>query len=458
MSILNILRPAPDAKYKIAPDKQKKSYLLNQTKVLLTTSIGYIGYYIIRLIFTTQQKELMEAYHITKSDIGLVLACFGIGYGISKFFMGILSDKSNPRFYLALGLIISAILNLFLGSTSSVPVMMFLMVLMSVAQGMGAPASQKLIQFWWSKKNKATAFAVWSSAHNFGAFCCVSTISLAGVLVPSWGLQGTFYMGSIVSTIIAVFIIIFGVDRPSSVGLPAVSKFAGEVQVLQSGEVVTDDKTNLNLLQIFLKYILKNKIVWAVTLVSMSLYLVRYGILSWIPSYLVEDKGFDAGWAKWLVGIFELCAVPGVIILAVASDKIAKSRRVPICLFAVVLLVISFAGYSFLENHTYIVVCLIVMGTCIYAPLTLVGLMVNEAVPKFAVGSSTGFMGFFQYVVGEVLATALIGILVDIFGWKAEITVIGSAILLALLILIYLLAQEKSQRIKELKVQKNYVA
>jgi OPA family glycerol-3-phosphate transporter-like MFS transporter len=454
MNILDILKPAPDAKYKIAPDKQKKFYLLNQTKVLLTTSIGYVGYYIIRLIFTTQQKELMEAYHITKSDIGLVLACFGIGYGISKLFMGVLSDKSNPRFYLALGLIISAILNIFLGSSSSVPVMMFLMILMSVVQGMGAPASHILINFWWPKKSRATAFAVWSSAHNFGAFCCVSIISLAGILLPGWGLQGTFYMGSIVSTIIAVFIIIFGVDRPSSVGLPSASEFAGEVQILYSGEIVKNEKSNLNLSQIFLKYILKNKIVWALALTSMSLYLVRYGILSWIPSYLVEAKGFDAGWAKWLVGIFELCAMPGVILLSAASDKIAKSRRVPICLFAVILLVISFAGYSFFENHSLIVACLLIMGTCIYAPLNLVLLMVNESVPKFAVGSSTGFMGFFQYIVGEVLATALIGVLVDIFGWTAEIAVIGSAILLALLILIYLLAQEKFQRSKELKIQK----
>jgi OPA family glycerol-3-phosphate transporter-like MFS transporter len=96
------------------------------------------------------------------------------------------------------------------------------------------------------------------------------------------------------------------------------------------------------------------------------------------------------------------------------------------------------------------------MGTCIYAPLTLVGLMVNEAVPKFAVGSSTGFMGFFQYLIGEVLATALIGILVDIFGWEAQIVVIGSAILLSLIVLIYLLAQEKAQRVKELAIQKKH--
>ncbi|WP_164717661.1 MFS transporter [Lactococcus cremoris] len=41
-------------------------------------------------------------------------------------------------------------------------------------------------------------------------------------------------------------------------------------------------------------------------------------------------------------------------------------------------------------NHTLIIIVLLIMGTFIYAPATIVGLMVNEAVPKFANGMSTG--------------------------------------------------------------------
>lgn len=82
------------------------------------------------------------------------------------------------------------------------------------------------------------------------------------------------------------------------------------------------------------------------------------------------------------------------------------------------------------------------MGSLIYAPLTLVGFMVNEVVPKFAVGSSTGFIGFFQYIFGETLATALIGILVAKFGWVASNTVLYSACGLAALLLIYIMIHE----------------
>ncbi len=74
--------------------------------------------------------------------------------------------------------------------------------------------------------------------------------------------------------------------------------------------------------------------------------------------------------------------------------------------------------------------------------------MVNEAVPKFAVGSSTGFMGFFQYIFGETLATALIGILVAKYGWLASNMVLYTASALALLSVVLKRLPIPTKRIK----------
>lgn len=91
-----------------------------------------------------------------------------------------------------------------------------------------------------------------------------------------------------------------GSDRPSTVGLPSITEYTGDNVKLDNGEEINNEITNLDLFQIFFKYILNNKMVWAITLTSMFLYLVRYGIMSWIPSYLVQ-KGFSPDFAKWLV-------------------------------------------------------------------------------------------------------------------------------------------------------------
>ena len=136
----------------------------------------------------------------------------------------------------------------------------------------------------------------------------------------SGSISAAFYTSLVVSLIIMAFVLLVGADRPVSVGLPSISEYTGDEVVLENGTESDSEETSLTLPQIFVKYILTNKVVWAITLTSMSLYLVRYGMMSWIPSYLVESKGFTTNFAKWLVGIFELAAVPGVIIMGAISD------------------------------------------------------------------------------------------------------------------------------------------
>lgn len=439
--MLSFLRPAPAATKKVPPEKIARSYRWHQTGVIAALCIGYIGYYIIRLIFTTEQNDIMRQYGFTTAEVGLVLSCFGIGYGISKLFMGALSDKSNTIRYLATGLIVSAILNIGLGATRNLYVMMILMLVMSIAQGMGAAACQRTIQLWWGKKWRGTIYSIWSSAHNAGAFACVAVVQLASFLFTG-SIAAVFYTASVISFAIAAFVLWAGAERPAAVGLPSIAEYTGDEVKLDNGESSAADLTDLSLQQVFITYILKNPLVWAITLTSMALYLVRYGIMSWIPSYLVQSKGFSEAFAKWLVGIFELAAVPGVILMGAVSDFL-KDRRALVCLGCVLGLVVCLTTYFFSSAKTVIVIDLLLMGTLIYAPLTLVGLMVNEVVPKFAVGSSTGFMGFFQYIFGETLATALIGILVAKYGWIASNTVLYVAAGLAMLLLVYIMIHEQ---------------
>ncbi len=439
--MLSFLRPAPAATKKVPPEKIARSYRWHQTGVIAALCIGYIGYYIIRLIFTTEQNDIMRQYGFTTAEVGLVLSCFGIGYGISKLFMGALSDKSNTIRYLATGLIVSAVLNIGLGATRNLYVMMILMLVMSIAQGMGAAACQRTIQLWWGKKCRGTIYSIWSSAHNAGAFACVAVVQLASFLFTG-SIAAIFYTASVISFAIAAFVLWAGAERPAAVGLPSIAEYTGDEVKLDNGESSAADLTDLSLQQVFITYILKNPLVWAITLTSMALYLVRYGIMSWIPSYLVQSKGFSEAFAKWLVGIFELAAVPGVILMGAVSDFL-KDRRALVCLGCVLGLVVCLTTYFFSSAKTVIVIDLLLMGTLIYAPLTLVGLMVNEVVPKFAVGSSTGFMGFFQYIFGETLATALIGILVAKYGWIASNTVLYVAAGLAMLLLVYIMIHEQ---------------
>lgn len=438
--MVNWIKPQPDATTLVPKEKISSVYRRRQIGVLVATSFTYIAYYIIRLIFTTEQNVIMRDYGFSIGQIGLILSTFGIGYGVSKLFMGGLADKANTKVFLALGLYLSCLFNALLATTKNFYIIATLMLLIAITQAMGAPACQRQIALWFAKKNRGVMFAIWASAHNAGAFACVVCIQVATLLF-SHSLAAVFVTASVISAIIGTLMLLINSERPEAVGLPNMAKYSGYVELDENGNDTSTELSEKSLWGIFVENILQNKVVWAVTLVSMAFYIVRYGIMSWIPSYL-PTKGFSVEWAKWLVGIFELSAVPGVIILGAISDWL-KGRRSIVCLVCAVLLALCLLTYFTSNNHNVIMVVLFAMGSLIYAPLALVGLMVNEAVPRYAVGLSSGFMGFFQYVFGETIATALIGQLVDHFGWMASTYTIMTAVVVALGLLCYLIVKER---------------
>ncbi len=444
--LIDFLKPAPDAEEKIPAENVTRLYKIWQVRVLISTSIVYIGYYIIRLIFTIQQNDISKVYGFSMGQIGTILSMFGIGYGISKLIMGTLADRANPNRYVATGLIVSSILNALYGATESFRMILFLMFLNSIMQGMGAAACQRLISLWFGRKGigsimaRGTAFSIWSSAHNAGAFMCVAVINLSALLFGA-SLRWSFWTASIVSIAIAVLVLILGSDRPSTRGLPTIEDYTDDKVVVKDGEVVEGEVSTESVFKIFFEYIVKNKLIWAVILASLSIYVVRYGIMSWMPNYLVHVKGFENSTAKWLTGIFELAAVPGVIIIGFITDLL-KGRRAIMVLISLIAMLVCLVTYFAATDHTLIIVILLIMGTFIYAPATIVGLMVNEAVPKFANGMSTGTMGFCQYIIGEVIATLVIGWLVEAYGWYAGNIVVYFFATVAILASIYILIHQ----------------
>lgn len=50
---------------------------------------------------------------------------------------------------------------------------------------------------------------------------------------------------------------------------------------------------NMSAFQIFCTYVLRNKNAWYVSLVDVFVYMVRFGMISWLPIYLLTVKHFS---------------------------------------------------------------------------------------------------------------------------------------------------------------------
>src|SRR5215470_14286540 len=95
--------------------------------------VGYAAYYLVRNTLALAIPDILKEYpQHSKADLGWALTGLSISYGISKFLMGSVSDRSNPKYFLPLGLLISAGIMAVFGLVHAVYASLFAIVALSL--------------------------------------------------------------------------------------------------------------------------------------------------------------------------------------------------------------------------------------------------------------------------------------------------------------------------------------
>lgn len=88
---------APPAAPAVSPDRVAPMYKTWRFNVFLGIFIGYAGFYLIRNNVTLVSAILKEHDIMNAVGIGVVANAVLFSYGLSKFFMAMLSDRANAR-------------------------------------------------------------------------------------------------------------------------------------------------------------------------------------------------------------------------------------------------------------------------------------------------------------------------------------------------------------------------
>ncbi|WP_395094613.1 phosphoglycerate transporter protein PgtP [Armatimonas sp.] len=387
-------------------------------QVFFAIFIGYAGYYLVRKNFALAIPDILKEYpQYTKASLGTVMTGLSFAYGFSKFLMGAVSDRSNPRWFLPLGLLLSSAILMIFGFVkevyTSLAVMIALQSLNGWVNGMGWAPCGKTMVHWFSAQERGRVVSFWNVSHNIGS-ALVATIALWGVtLFHDWGAK--FYFNAGIAALIGVLVFFLMRDTPQSCGLPPIEHYKGDIP---EGYSETHEKA-LSFQEIFFENIFNNKPLWLIGIANAFVYFVRYGVVDWVPTYLETSKHFSFKESSFAWAAFEWAAVPGTILCGWVSDRYFRSRRAPATILFMGITLLGLVVYG-LNNKGPLwldVASLIWIGFFIYGPLMLIGLHALELVPKKAAGTAAGFTGFFGYVFGSALAGTGVGWIADSFGW-----------------------------------------
>ena len=366
-------------------------------QVFLGIFIGYAGYYLVRKNFSLVMPDLI-AQGYSKADLGFALSGVSIAYGLSKFLMGNVSDRSNARTFLTIGLVLSALTMILMGTvpfaTSSIAIMFVLLFLNGWFQGMGWPPCGRVMVHWFSTKERGTKMAIWNIAHNVGGGL-IGPLSIAAiVLFGTW--ESKLYFPGVVALLSAMVAYMLIRDTPQSCGLPTIEEYKNDYPADYSAK----HEEELTARQIFFNYVFKSRVLWYIAFANAFVYLVRYGILDWAPTFLEEAKGFSVKETGWAYFAYEYAGIPGTLLCGWISDKVFRGRRAPATIIYMVLVLVAVvvywknpAGNILIDN-----IALIAIGFLIYGPVMLIGVQALDLVPKKAAGTAAGLTGLFGYM------------------------------------------------------------
>ncbi|MEO7272719.1 MAG: phosphoglycerate transporter protein PgtP [Vicinamibacterales bacterium] len=425
--------PAPATMTLGSDPKVDADYKRLRRQVFIGIFVGYAGYYLVRNNLALAIPDILREHpEYSKAQLGSALTGLSIAYGVSKFLMGSVSDRSNPKYFLPLGLLLSCAIMFAMGTAKAIYGSLALLILLQTVngwvQGMGWPPCGKTMVHWFSTNERGLVVSTWNVSHNVGG-ALVANLALLGVtLTGDWGAK--FYFNAIIAAVVAVIAFLLLRDTPQANGLPPIEAYRNDYRPDYSA----DHERTFTYREIFFEHVLTNRYLWAIAFANAFVYFVRYGVVNWIPTYLETAKGFSFQQSSLGWSLYEYAAIPGTIACGWVSDRWFKGRRAPATILFMALTLVAVVVYWLnLRGPLWIdYAALIAIGFLIYGPIMIIGLHALDLVPKKAAGTAAGFTGFFGYVFGSAIAGSGVGWIADHWGWNGVFITMVACCLLAI--------------------------
>jgi len=373
--------------------------------VIVGITLWYGLSYLCRLGLSVVKKPIIDAGILTAEQLGTMGAAFFYTYAASRFTNGFLADHANIKRFFPMGLLLSALLNLAVGSTNVFWLFALLWGANGWFQGFGSVSSVVALNHWFGDDERGRFYGLWSTAHALGEGL---TFVATAALVSAFGWRFGFIGPGLIGVGVAAALYIALADRPETLGLPPVTQWRKGTNPTgtrpgQSGQRLAQQ----------LK-VLRMPSLWVLGLACMTMSATRYAMNSWGILYLQEAKHYALVKAGSMLAINTVAGIAGCISYGFISDTLFRARRPPTNLLfglvelgALVAIFLCPAG-----EPLWLSVAFALYGFGLSGILaSLGGLFAIDLAPRQAAGAAMGFMGVFSYL-GAALQEQVSGLLI----------------------------------------------
>jgi len=413
-SLLAALKAQPDAPpVTTDPLEVDRRYRYWRFRILSASLVGYAIYYFVRANIPVALPAMEKDLHYTKAQLGIIISTGGFIYGVSKFVNGFLGDRSNPRYFMAVGLVGCAAMNVLFGLSTTLSSLTAFWFLNNWAQGMGFPPCARNMGYWFSPKERNATFGVWHIGHTAGA---ALTFILTGYILRQthdWRL--CFFIPAGIAVVGAAMLLVRLRDTPGSLGLPPVEVYKGEET---PAEVAEETLAAEPYWRVVLFNVLLSPFLWVLSVANLLVYILRTATLNWGPTYLQELKHVSPFTSSVLQFGNEFAGMFGALLAGYVADTWFRGRAGRVCVIAMAAMAAAVYGFWVTPpSRPWLLVPLyLTMGFMVYVPQMLIAAMAMNLGTKRAAAAAVGLTGIVGYA-STLVSGYGVGKMVDAGGW-----------------------------------------
>ncbi|MFE2511945.1 MFS transporter [Streptomyces naganishii] len=393
------------------PNSTPRTVLRTENTTLALLMGVYVVDYIDRVMIAIALPLIGKEFGLTRTEQGLVVSAFAIAYMLVQFPAGVLADRIGSRPLLVVSLAAWSVFTAATGLAPGLLVLLLLRVLFGVSQALFPAASFKALTERTTPRTRSRGAGLMIASNSLGAGLGPL---IAAPLVVMTGWRHTFWI--VAAAGLAIGLVLWKLMPPP---LPR--------------ELTEADTHADTLAAAPVTHVLRNGLVLRCAVMFACFNMLDYGMITWVPSYLVETKGMsmvEAGISSAIPLLVTAAAVVlGGQLMSRGLDADPRRLVVPALLLSASLLVAMLLTNS---TTAFTVLQSLAMFAAGLASIGIIG-MPLRALSRDVVGSGMGAVNTGGQLAG-VLAPLIMGWLADrsgfaaAFGFLALATVVAASI------------------------------
>ncbi len=404
----------------------------------LAIAINYID----RTVLSAAAPHLITELDINPEMMGFIMAAFFWSYALLQIPAGWFADRFGQKKGLGIAVAWWSVATMAMGLATGFKSLLALRLALGVGEAAAYPSNAGITARWFPDRERATVSGLFDSASKFGGAVAMPLIVFM-IAMFDWRL--TFLaIGALGLFWVIAWYFIYSENPEDHKSISA-----EEVHYIRGGQAQKHGDKSVRPMKWY--KLLRYRNIWAMCIGFFTINYTSYFFITWLPTYLVKDKGMDFLKMGMVAALPLICGMVIEVLAGWASDRIVHkkilsltaTRKLFLTIGLLMALCIGFAPFTESVFMTVLLLCIAKSGTTVAA--SQVWALPGDVAPQNSVSIVAGLQNTVSNMggaVGPIITGAIVGA-TGHFTWA----LVFSAVLVVIGILNYLFLMGKVEPI-----------